>query len=127
LFFQSTKSGIFFAGSYGALEKHDLPKDKLFFVDANLFFAARDDTEYSVGILSCAACKSLFFVLFLFATSNLTSMPSVSGCCGGQGFVLKFKGPAVIFTRSRDPSIFNRRNAGGNNSGEDAKQSSAQG
>jgi len=83
--------GMFFAGNYGTLERHEIPAGKSFFVDTGLFFAAHESTSINVGKAGSIAAF----------------------CCGGEGFVMKFRGPAVIYTKSRDPSIFNRWQAGG--------------
>jgi len=82
---------MFFAGNYGTLERHEIPAGKSFFVDTGLFFAAHESTSINVGKAGSIAAF----------------------CCGGEGFVMKFRGPAVIYTKSRDPSIFNRWQAGG--------------
>jgi len=77
-------NGMFFAGSYGSIERHDVPQGKVLFVAGSLFFAAHESTDIEIG------------------------MPS--GCCtlcfGGDGWIMKFQGPAVVYTQSRDPRIF---------------------
>jgi len=86
-------SGVFFAGSYGALERREVAAGKPLFVDAKHFFAARDNIKFRVGIvggLKCCACNA----------------------CSGELFVMKFVGPCVVFTRSRDPSLFDRISKG---------------
>jgi len=85
------KAGMFFAGSYGAIERHDIDAGKIFFVDNGLFFAAKHDVQIGIGI--AGGLKTC--------------------CCGGQGLVMKFVGPAVVYTKSRDPSIFEQGVNGG--------------
>jgi len=86
--------GMFFAGNYGSLERHEIPAGKTFFVDTGLFFAAHEKTQIHIG--KAGTVKAF--------------------CCGGEGLVMKFKGPCVLFTKSRDPNVFNRWSAGGTNS-----------
>jgi len=95
--------GMFFAGNYGSLERHDIPEGKTFFVDTGLFFAAHENTDIRVG--KVGTVKAF--------------------CCGGEGLVMKFKGPCVLFTKSRDPAVFNRWQAGGR--GTDAAAAGAAG
>jgi len=83
---KNSGTGMFFAGSYGALERHEILSNKLFFVDAANFFAARDDIKFKIGLIG--GLKQC--------------------CCSGELFVMKFRGPCVVFTRSRDPSVFNK-------------------
>jgi len=74
--------GMFFGGNYGSLERHEIPAGKVFFVDHGLFFAAHESTQISMGIVG-----------------NV-----VGFCCGGEGFVMRFYGPSVVYTKSRDPA-----------------------
>jgi uncharacterized protein (TIGR00266 family) len=77
-------NGMFFAGGYGSIVRHDLLQGQVLFVDNGLFFAAHERTRIMVGpIGGCTAT-----------------------CCSGEGLVMKFFGPCSIFTQSRDPSIF---------------------
>jgi uncharacterized protein (AIM24 family) len=82
----STKAalGVFWAGGYGEIVKHEIPDGKSLIVDGGLFFAAAADTNCEVTILGdpCTAC------------------------CSGEGIVMKFQGPAVIYCQSRDPAVF---------------------
>jgi len=84
---QNKNKGMFFAGNYGALERHEIPPGKMLFVDHGLFFAAHELTRISMGLVG-----------------------GICGCtCGGEGFVMKFFGPCVVYTKSRDPSrLFER-------------------
>jgi len=76
-------NGMFFGGGYGSIVRHDIPMGQTFFVDHGLFFAAHESTKIRVQI--AGGLKTF--------------------CCTGEGFVMKFIGPCVIFTQSRDPSI----------------------
>jgi len=80
----NTSNGMFFAGGFGSIVRHDIPPNQVFFVDNGLFFAAHEKTKIAItplgGLKTC--------------------------CCSGEGLVMKFVGPCVIFTQSRDPSIF---------------------
>jgi uncharacterized protein (TIGR00266 family) len=83
----STKAplGVFWAGGYGEIIRHEIPDGKSMIVDGGLFFAAAADTNCEVTLLGniCTAC------------------------CSGEGIVMKFQGPAVIYCQSRDPAVFN--------------------
>jgi len=83
--------GMFYAGGYGAITRHDIPPGQMFFVDNGLFFAANDRQRIAITIVGgsqgCwSRCKA--------------------GACSGEGLVMRFYGPCVIFTQSRDPAIF---------------------
>jgi len=79
--------GMFFAGNYGSLERHEIPAGRSLFVDHGLFFAAHESTRIQIGIVG-----------------NV-----VGFCCGGVGFVMQFYGPCVIYTKSRDTSKLFRK------------------
>jgi uncharacterized protein (AIM24 family) len=81
----SKSNGMFFAGGYGSIVRHDVAKGQVLFVDNGLFFAAHELTRITVGLIG--GCRA--------------------SCCSGEGLVMKFYGPCCIFTQSRDPSIFN--------------------
>lgn len=86
-----SESGVFFAGGYGEIVRHDIPEGKTLVVDTGLFFAAREDVSINVRFLGgCYSC-----------------------ICGGEGVVMSFTGPGVIYTQSRDPEIFRRIQAFG--------------
>ncbi|MES1912216.1 MAG: hypothetical protein MHM6MM_004528 [Cercozoa sp. M6MM] len=76
--------GTFFGGGYGSLERHEVPEGSTFFVDTGLFFAGPDDTKIELAFLGGLK----------------------EWCCSGEGIVMKFQGPTVIYTQSRDPAIF---------------------
>jgi uncharacterized protein (TIGR00266 family) len=77
--------GVVLAGSYGMIERHDVPDQQTLLVSKGLFFAAREDTQFEVGLIG-QECGGLL---------NL-------GCTGG-GIVYRFKGPCVIYTQSKSP------------------------
>jgi len=77
--------GVVLAGSYGMIERHDIPDQQTLLVSKGLFFAAREDTQFEVGLIG-QECGGLL---------NL-------GCTGG-GIVYRFKGPCVIYTQSKSP------------------------
>lgn len=80
------EQGVFYAGGYGALTRHELVAGQTMFVDTGLFFAASDRTQLEIALPGdCAACVF-----------------------GGEGFVMKFTGPSVIYTQNRNPIIWKR-------------------
>lgn len=78
-------NGIFWAGGYGGIDRHDVAAGQTLFIDNGLFFAAGEKQKITVGWTTGGA-KSLFF--------------------SGEGIVMKLRGPAIIYTQNRDPSIF---------------------
>jgi len=81
---EAKTNGMFFAGGYGSIVRHDVAKGQVLFVDNGLFFAAHELTRITIGLIG--GCRA--------------------SCCSGEGLVMKFYGPCCIFTQSRDPSIF---------------------
>jgi len=81
---ESKQNGMFFAGGYGSIVRHDVAPGQVLFVDNGLFFAAHEKTRIQIGLIG--GCRAT--------------------CCSGEGLVMKFWGPCCIFTQSRDPSIF---------------------
>jgi len=79
------QNGMFFAGGFGSIVRHDVPRGQVLFVDNGLFFAAHETTSITIGLIG--GCRAT--------------------CCSGEGLVMKFYGPCCVFTQSRDPSIFN--------------------
>lgn len=79
-------SGMFYAGNFGAITRHDIGPGQVFLVDDGLFFAAHESTH--IGIQLLGGLKTAL--------------------CSGEGFVMRFVGPASIFTQNRDPKIFKR-------------------
>jgi len=77
-------AGMVYAGGFGAITRHDLKAGEVLFVDNGLFFAAHEKQKIQVGFVG-----------------GLKSM-----CCSGEGIVMKFYGPATIFTQNRDPDLF---------------------
>lgn len=76
--------GVFYAGGFGALKRHEIEAGKTLVINDGLFFAANSGTGISIEILGG------------FKTC----------CCGGEGFVMSIAGPAVVFTQNRDPDKF---------------------
>eukprot|EP00117_Sycon_ciliatum_P047251 scpid99461/ scgid33763/ len=76
--------GLFFAGGFGEIIRHDIPDGKTLYVDNGLFFAAHEKTNIKIKVLG-----------------------GVQTCaCGGEGVVMSFKGPTVVYTQSRDPALW---------------------
>jgi len=81
---QAAENGMFWAGSYGALTRHDIPEGKTLFLDNGLFFAANEKVNIGLGLPgSCISC-----------------------CYGKEGVVMKFTGPAVVYSQNRSPAIW---------------------
>jgi len=90
---QGDGQGMFFAGNYGSIERHEIPAGKMFYIDHGLFFAAHEKIQINMGIVG-----------------NI-----VGFCCGGEGFVMQFMGPCVVYTKSRDPNrLYDRSSNPGN-------------
>jgi len=79
-------NGMFYAGGYGALTRHEIPEGKVLFLDHGLFFAANDQTVIEAGLPGGV----------------------ISCLYGGEGLVMKFKGPAVVYSQNRDSAIWNK-------------------
>lgn len=81
----ATSPGMFYAGGFGAITRHDIPAERVFLVDNGLFFAAHDKQQISITLFG-----------------------GLKQCCcgGGEGLVMRFTGPCTIFTQNRDPQIF---------------------
>jgi uncharacterized protein (AIM24 family) len=79
-------AGVFIAGGYGALVRHDIPAGKVLFVSRGLFFAAHESTKFKIGLAG--------------GLKNLC-------CTGGGAIVMKFYGPSVVYTQSRNPADWN--------------------
>jgi len=83
---QETRPGMFWAGGYGALTRHDVPAGKSLFLDNGLFFAANELVDIGLGLPGgCISC-----------------------CFGGEGVVMQFKGPAVVYSQNRSPAIWQK-------------------
>jgi uncharacterized protein (AIM24 family) len=81
---ENNAPGIFYAGGFGAIKRHDLHAGQVLFVDNGMFFAAEQKTKIEIGMVGGVKAT----------------------CCSGEGLVMKFYGPCTIFTQSRDPSLF---------------------
>jgi len=78
--------GVFWAGGYGALTRHELAAGQTLYVDTGLFFAASDKTTIDAGCVGGL----------------------ITCLCGGEGIVMKFKGPNIIYTQNRNPRIWQK-------------------
>jgi len=78
--------GMFWAASYGAINKHDLPPGKTMYIDAGLLFAANVKASLDVG------CPG----------------GCLTWCYGREGFCLKIDGPGLVYTQNRDTFIWQR-------------------
>jgi len=76
--------GLFYAGGFGQLQRHEIPEGKTLLVNNGLFFAANDRTTFEIGLPGTC----------------------MSWCYGKEGFVMKINGPAVVYTQNRDPQVF---------------------
>jgi uncharacterized protein (AIM24 family) len=82
---RDNEMGVVLAGGYGMIERHDVPPGETLLVSRGLFFAAREDTAFEIGLIGqeCGGLQNY--------------------CCTGGGIVLKFHGPSVVYTQSRSP------------------------
>jgi uncharacterized protein (AIM24 family) len=83
-----TQSGVFLAGSYGMLERHDVPQGKELYVAGGNFFAGHIQNDLMLGVVG--------------GFSNF--------CCGAgwKSIILKFIGPCTVYTQSRNPEDLKR-------------------
>jgi len=81
----SGQMGVVLAGSYGMIERHDIPEGQTLIVSKGLFFAAREDVNFEVGLIG-QECGGLL---------NLA--------CTGGGIIFRFRGPSTIYTQSKSP------------------------
>jgi len=80
------KAGLFFAGGYGQIQRNEVPEGKTLLVHAGMFFASNE--KMNIGVGWPGGCCS-----FLFS---------------GEGWVMKFQGPCVVYTQNRDPDYFRK-------------------
>jgi uncharacterized protein (AIM24 family) len=80
------------------VQRHEVPSGDDLVVDNGLFFAAHESTKMTLGIMGGAK----------------------TCCCGGVGFVFRFHGPAVVYTRTRNPMKLLRLVGGGGGGGGDS-------
>lgn len=83
---EKNELGMFFAGGYGAIVRHDIGPGKEFYIDGGLFFASNENTEISLALPG--GC--------------------MGWCYGGEGFVMKFQGPITLYSQNRNPHIWKR-------------------
>merc|ERR1712080_568702 len=79
------EDGIFFAGGYGGINRHDIKAGTTLLIDNGMFFATGHQQKIYVGF---------------------TEGGVKSACFSGEGLVMKIRGPCIVFTQNRDPSIF---------------------
>ena len=79
------ETGVVLAGGYGMIERQEVPENEELLVSRGLFFAAREDASFDVGLIG-QECGGI---------CNL--------CCANGGIVYKFKGPCVVYTQSKNP------------------------
>jgi len=84
----NTQSGIFLAGSYGMLERHDIADGKEMYVAGVNFFAGHINNDLEVGLVGG-------LMNFCFGA-------------GWRSIILKFKGPCTVYTQSRNPEDLRR-------------------
>jgi uncharacterized protein (AIM24 family) len=78
------QNGMFYCGGYGAITRHEVPDGKYLYLSRGLFFAANDKTKIEGGLPgTCISCLY-----------------------GGEGFCMKFRGPAVVYSQNRNPNIW---------------------
>jgi len=82
---ENGQMGVVLAGSYGMIERHDIPEGQTLLVSRGLFFAAKEDVNFEVGLIG-QECGGLL---------NL--------CCTGGGIIYRFRGPSTIYTQSKSP------------------------
>ena len=74
-----TDNGKLFLAGYGFIKKHDLQPGQELVVDTGIFFATQDTTNFKTS--KVGGMKSFFF--------------------GGEGLVMRFTGPGIVYTQSR--------------------------
>jgi len=78
--------GIFYAGSFGMIQKQKIPDDLTLCVNTGLFFGGPEDIIIDVEIAG-GCCSSACW-------------------CSQEGFVMRFTGPLTVYTQNRDPEKF---------------------
>jgi len=77
-------SGVFYAGGYGALTRHEVADGNCILMSSGCFFACSEEQEFSLRMPGgCCTCKF-----------------------GGEGLVMAIKGPATVYTQNRNPAIW---------------------
>jgi len=84
----NTSSGVFLAGSYGMIERHDVPQGKELYVARGNFFAGHINKDLEIGLVGGL----------------------MNFCCGAgwKSIILKFRGPCTVYTQSRNPEDLRR-------------------
>ena len=84
LYTKDNNVGLAWIASYGAIEKHTLAKGERLKVDNGLFLMCKKEVNYSIG--KVGGIKSAIL--------------------SGEGLVMNFTGPAVVYTQTRNLSSF---------------------
>jgi len=83
---KAAENAMFWAGGYGVLTRQEVKAGQQFFLDNGLFFAASEKIDIGLGLPGgCISC-----------------------CCGGEGIVMKFTGPCVVYSMNRSPHIWEK-------------------
>ncbi len=111
-FFQKVRKciGVVLAGGYGMIERHDVPEGQTMLISRGLFFAAREDANFQVGLvggLKNLCCTGggivykfhgqpfLFFAVLLFLHNVQRTLNNT--------FQIHSTGPCVVYTQSKNP------------------------
>lgn len=96
--------GVFFAATYGQIQRIEVPNGVTLCVNQSKFLAA------SVGSSFVLRCYHPLTWFCMADTPLDVGLPGgcIELCFSGEGVVLKFRGPSVIYTRTRDPVSIRR-------------------
>jgi len=77
-------NGMFYAGGYGAITKHELNEGDTIVLSSGCFFACAEDLPFELKMPGgCFTC-----------------------CCGGEGICVAIDGPGQVFSQNRNPAIW---------------------
>lgn len=106
--YANQQQGIFWAGGYGGIVRHEIQAGEVCYLNQGLFFASNDTAT------AAAEC----------------CLAGPIGCCYGNGHtfngvpvlftVMKFTGPAVVYAQNKNPRVWEallRKTKGGKNTG----------
>lgn len=78
------EAGIFYAGGYGAITRHEVADGHTLAMSSGCFFATGKDVGFVLRMPGgCWTC-----------------------CWGGEGLVMAIEGPTVVYTQNRNPAIW---------------------
>jgi len=80
----SNDTGVFYAGGYGAITRHDISENDTICMSSGLFFATEMGIPFTLRMPG--GCFSCLF--------------------GGEGLVCAIEGPAIVYTQNRNPAIW---------------------